>query len=93
MTDHISALGGVSNVPAETAKQEQAPAPAPRREAPATDLAQQRLVIEPVSSHRYVYKVLDSTTGEVIRQLPNEHVEKMISDPAYTQGGLVKTTA
>lgn len=56
-------------------------------------VGQQRLVIEPVSSHRFVYKVLDTNTGEVIRQLPNEHVEKMITDPAYQQGGLVKTQA
>lgn len=95
MTDTISALGGASSVPAETMKQDLAPAPAPaesasRRQAP--DLGPQRLVIEPVSSHRYVYKVLDSNTGEVIRQLPNEHVEKMITDPAYQQGGLVKTS-
>ena len=95
MTDTISALGGASSVPVETMKQDLTPAPAPADSANrrnASDMGQQRLVIEPVSSHRYVYKVLDSNTGEVIRQLPNEHVEKMITDPAYQQGGLVKTS-
>ncbi|WP_292051262.1 MULTISPECIES: flagellar protein FlaG [unclassified Brevundimonas] len=93
MTDTISALGGASSVSAENIKQEVATAQVEkRRDNAAMDMGPQRLVIEPVSSHRYVYKVLDSQTGEVIRQLPTEHVEKMITDPAYEQGGLVKTS-
>lgn len=92
MTDTIAALGGSSSVPADTMKQDVSPPPTANNRPVALDTAQQRLVIEPVSSHRYVYKVLDSKTGEVIRQLPTEHVEKMITDPAYEQGGLVKTS-
>lgn len=91
MTDQISAVGGATPIATDAVKLDE-PIAVSAKSSPAQDLSQQRLVIEPVSSHRYVYKVLDSQTGEVIRQLPNEHVEKMITDPAYQQGGLVKTS-
>ncbi len=94
MTDTINAIGSAGSVLAEASMVDAAPvAPSQKRADIAVDPAQQRLVIEPVSSHRYVYKVMDSKTGEVIRQLPTEHVEKMITDPGYEQGKLVKTSA
>ena len=40
-----------------------------------------------------MYKVLDRVTGEVIRQLPREEVEKLGSDPTYRGGKIVDTTA
>lgn len=92
MTDTINTIGSAGSVLSEAAKVEAAPVEQ-RRSDIAVDPAQQRLVIEPVSSHRYVYKVMDSKTGEVLRQLPTEHVEKMITDPSYAQGNLVRTTA
>lgn len=94
MTDTINAIGGAGSAVSEAAKLDAAPVAYEGKRADiAVDPAQQRLVIEPVSSHRYVYKVMDSKTGEVIRQLPTEHVEKMITDPGYEQGNLVKTSA
>ena len=57
------------------------------------DAGRYRLTIEAVGDHRYVYKVLDRVTGEVIRQLPREEVEKLGSDPTYRGGKIVDTTA
>ncbi len=50
-----------------------------------------RLTIEAVGPNRYVYKVLDSVTGEVVRQLPREDVERLMTDPTYQQGKVVDT--
>jgi len=55
------------------------------------DAGRYRLTIEAVGRHRFVYKVLDRVTGEVIRQLPREEVEKLISDPTYRGGQVVDT--
>ena len=97
MPDPISAISGTNSVQSDPVAVEiSAPAAPVRQDAKpkaADDITQQRLVIEPVSSHRYIYKVLDSSTGQVLRQLPNEHVEKMITDPSYQEGKLVKTSA
>ncbi|WP_336980299.1 flagellar protein FlaG [Brevundimonas nasdae] len=49
------------------------------------------MTIEAVGDNRFVYKVLDRVTGEVIRQLPREEVEKLNSDPTYRGGRLVDT--
>lgn len=55
------------------------------------ELGRYRLTIEAVGPNRYVYKVLDSVTGEVIRQLPRENVEQLMSDPTYRGGKVVST--
>lgn len=55
------------------------------------DASRYRLTIEAVGDHRFVYKVLDRVTGEVIRQLPREDVEKLTSDPTYRRGLLIDT--
>lgn len=93
MAENISAIGSAGSALTDANRSDPANVSVqPPRTQPAEISAQQRLVIEPVSAHRFVYKVMDTNTGEVIRQLPNEHVEKMITDPSYQQGGLVKTT-
>lgn len=92
MTDTISGIGNAGTIPVEPIKTELVASSIGRNQTN-EDTSNQRLIIEPVSSHRYIYKVMDSTTGEVIRQLPNEHVAKMISDPDYQTGGLVKASA
>lgn len=93
----MSSISNVSAVPAETVRAEVVapvvPAQSNVSQARTAVSSQERLVIEPVSSNRYVYKVMDSVTGEVVRQLPTEHVEKMITDPGYQQGGVVRTEA
>lgn len=55
------------------------------------DASRFRLTIEAVGDNRFVYKVRDRVTGEVIRQLPREDVEKLNSDPTYRGGRLVNT--
>ncbi|WP_292227914.1 hypothetical protein [Brevundimonas sp.] len=57
------------------------------------DAGRYRLTIEALGGNHFVYKVLDRVTGEVVRQLPREEVEKLISDPVYRGGKLVDTKA
>lgn len=63
--------------------------PTPRNDN--NDASRFRLTIESLGDNRFVYKVLDRVTGEVIRQLPREDVEKLHSDPTYRGGRLVDT--
>jgi len=57
------------------------------------DASRYRLTIEAMGDHRFVYKVLDRVTGEVIRQLPREEIERLSSDPTYRGGKIIDTTA
>jgi flagellar protein FlaG len=56
--------------------------------------ARYRLVIEegPVQG-TFVYKTLDSATGEVVRQFPREQVLRMAESGTYAAGGLIDTSA
>lgn len=73
------------------------PAPAPAAPAPKTPAAPQpnlRLVIEQDrASGSFVYKTLDSVTGEVILQLPREEVLKAIHSGEYSAGDVFKIQA
>lgn len=92
MTDNAAS---VTSVPPITTP----PVPAPPANQPTqarndnSDAGRYRLTIEAVGGNRFVYKVLDRVTGEVIRQLPREEVEKLISDPVYRRGEVVDTKA
>ncbi len=56
--------------------------------------ARYRLIIEEGPVHgTFVYKTLDSATGEVIRQFPREQVLKMAESGDYSAGGLINTSA
>lgn len=57
------------------------------------DNSRLRLTIEATPDGRFIYKVLDRVTGEVIRQLPREEVERLNADPTYRGGKVVDTTA
>jgi flagellar protein FlaG len=58
------------------------------------NLANARLVIEQDDeTGAYVYKSLDRITGEVLRQFPREDVIKMLTEPHYTAGAVIKTRA
>ncbi|MBX9616949.1 MAG: flagellar protein FlaG [Brevundimonas sp.] len=58
------------------------------------EVARHRLVIEEgPSAGTFVYKTLDSVTGEVIRQLPQEEILKMREGAAYTAGKVIDTSA
>lgn len=57
-------------------------------------LARYRLVIEEgPAAGSFVYKTLDSATGEVIRQFPREEVLRMTQSGDYSAGGLIETSA
>ena len=55
--------------------------------------ARYRLVIEE-GSHpgSFIYKTLDSETGEIIRQFPREEVVRMATADQYDAGALIDTS-
>ncbi|WP_295185518.1 hypothetical protein [uncultured Brevundimonas sp.] len=91
MTDNVARSVSVPQIPAFAAVDVQPAAPAPVAKNDNHDVSRFRLTIEAVGDNRFVYKVLDRVTGEVIRQLPREDVEKLNSDPTYRGGRLVDT--
>jgi len=60
----------------------------------AEQAARYRLIIEEgPTSGTFVYKTLDSVTGEVVRQFPREQVLRMAENGGYAAGGLIDTSA
>jgi flagellar protein FlaG len=60
----------------------------------AEEAARYRLVIEEGPTQgSFVYKTLDSTTGEIVRQFPREQVLRMAESGGYSAGGLIDTSA
>jgi flagellar protein FlaG len=60
----------------------------------AEDAARYRLIIEEGPTQgTFIYKTLDGTTGEVVRQFPREQVLRMAESGAYSAGGLIDTSA
>ena len=56
--------------------------------------ARYRLIIEEGPTvGTYVYKTLDSATGEVVRQFPREEVLKLSENGGYAAGALIDTNA
>lgn len=54
--------------------------------------ADYRLVIEQgPRSGTYVYKTVDRSTGETIKQFPREEVVKLVNDPLYATGTIAST--
>jgi len=75
------AAGGAS---ASAAK----PGPAPKED------LQLRLVIEEdLAAQSYVYKTINSRTGEIVHQYPREEVLRMREDANYHAGGVISTKA
>ncbi|MEN5362852.1 hypothetical protein [Brevundimonas intermedia] len=90
MTNHVvrvTSLPPTAVVPVNAV--EAPPTPAARNDN--ADAGRYRLTIEALGRNRFVYKVLDRVTGEVIRQLPREDVEKLSGDPTYRGGKVVDT--
>lgn len=53
-----------------------------------------RLVIEEdPAAASYVYKTINSRTGEVVHQYPREEVLRMREDANYHAGGVIRTKA
>lgn len=60
----------------------------------AEQAARYRLIIEEGPTlGTYIYKTLDSMTGEVVRQFPREEVLKMSESGTYSAGALINTSA
>lgn len=90
MTQYVASISSVNRSPETTVTVSNlAPAATPANDT--DDPSRFRLTIEALGDNRYVYKILDRVTGEVIRQLPREDVEALNSDPTYRGGRLVDT--
>jgi flagellar protein FlaG len=58
------------------------------------DEADLRLVIEEdQASGSFIYRTVNSLTGEVVQELPREEVLRLGEDERYVAGGLVRTKA
>lgn len=65
-----------------------------RAQQQADEAARYRLIIEEGPTQgTFVYKTLDSSTGEVVRQFPREQVLRMAEGGDYSAGGLIDTSA
>ena len=65
-----------------------------RADQKAEEAARYRLIIEEGPTlGTFIYKTLDSQTGEVVRQFPREQVLRMAESGGYTAGGLIDTSA
>lgn len=40
----------------------------------------------------FIYKTVDRSTGETVRQYPREEILKLIEDPGYSAGAVVNTS-
>ena len=60
----------------------------------AEQAARYRLIIEEGPTRgTFVYKTLDSTTGQVVRQFPREQLLALSQTEAYSAGVLIDTSA
>ena len=60
----------------------------------AEQAARYRLIIEEGPTQgTFIYKTLDSATGEIVRQFPREQVLQMAQTGDYASGGLIDTSA
>jgi flagellar protein FlaG len=56
--------------------------------------AQYRLVIEEGPTlGSFIYKTMDSATGEIVRQFPREQVIRLAEARKYNAGSVINTTA
>ncbi|MDQ1154009.1 flagellar protein FlaG [Brevundimonas sp. SORGH_AS_0993] len=92
MTENVVRITNPPVVPSSTPAVAPHPQAQPEPRNDNADAGRYRLTIEAVGENRYVYKVLDRVTGEVIRQLPREEVEKLSGDPTYRGGKIFDTT-
>ena len=89
MSDTVKSIPALTLTPVETANVQPRPA---ESSAGQTDVSDQpRLAIERGPAG-FVYKVLDRTTGEVIRQIPHESLADLAKAPDYDGGAVIKTS-
>jgi flagellar protein FlaG len=78
------------------ASQQPAPVdqPQPKASNDVEGSARYRLLIEEgPSKGSFVYKTLDSVTGEVVRQFPREQVLRLAEAKGYDKGSVINTSA
>lgn len=71
------------------------PPPQPASASLASDPLEFRLLIEedPAAPGLFIYKTINSATGEVVSQYPREQLVKLRENPAYEAGWVFKTSA
>ncbi len=80
--------------PAVTSVTTGSEAPVTRAPSDVEQAAQYRLVIEEGPTlGSFIYKTLDSATGEVVRQFPREQVIRLAEARKYNAGSVIDTTA
>jgi flagellar protein FlaG len=76
-----------------TAARSDGPKPAPVP-APSADPADMRLIIEEdPASGSYIYTTINRRTGDVVQQLPREHVLKLSDRAEYVAGQVIRAKA
>lgn len=84
-------------VPSESPYGRQAAAGAPAAQSddvlPKEEVNLRLIIEEDLAAQSYVYKTIDSRTGEVVRQYPREEVLRMREDANYHAGGVIRTKA
>lgn len=79
--------------PVADTTQTQMDLPTPKALADIQAAAHYRLLIEEgPRKGSFVYKTLNSLTGEIIRQFPREQLVKLAEDNRYNTGSVIKTT-
>lgn len=67
--------------------------PTPKALADIQAAAHYRLLIEEgPRKGSFVYKTLNTLTGEIVRQFPREQLVKLAEDYSYNAGSVIKTT-
>ncbi len=91
-TAKILSVNGPLSAPAPTTANGEFNESRARQEA--EQAARYRLIIEEGPTvGTYIYKTLDSATGEVVRQFPREEVLKLSENGGYAAGALIDTSA
>lgn len=86
-------LSLVASVPAAAPATTGHEQPVSRASSDVEPATQYRLVIEEGPRQgSFIYKTLDSTTGEVVRQFPREQVVRLAEAQKYNAGSVIKTT-
>lgn len=60
---------------------------------PKADVELRLVIEEDLAAASYVYKTINSRTGEVVQQYPREEVLRMREDANYHAGGVIRTKA
>ena len=96
MAANVDKIGSVALSLNQSPKQQVADPPPQENVTPAPDTTSDpndyRFVIEEDAAARtYVYKTIDRSTGKVVSQYPREELLKLMEDPTYKAGTVLKT--